>query len=97
MKKRPKSHVTDSRGEQLFRSVLPQEWIVRDYRPDYGIDYSVEVFDSQGDGFVTLGEHFFVQLKSHSEVNWVTKDVYARGTSKNRHSSTTDSSRAECK
>ena len=38
-----------------------------------------EVFDSQGDGVVTLGEHFFVQLKSHSAVKWVRKDVYGRG------------------
>ena len=78
MKKRPTSHVTDSTGMQLFRSVLPQEWVVREYQPDYGIDYSVEVFDSQGDGFVTLGEHFFVQLKSHSKVQWITKEVHAR-------------------
>ena len=64
---------------QLFRSVLPQEWVVRGYQPDYGIDYAVEVFDSQGDEFVTLGEHFFVQLKSHSKVKWITKEVHAGG------------------
>lgn len=78
MKKRPTSHVTDSIGMQLFKSVLPQEWVVREYHPDYGIDFFVEVFDFQGDGFVTLGEHFFVQLKSHSEVKWITKEVHAR-------------------
>ena len=78
MKKRPTSHVTDSTGMQLFRSVLPQEWVVREYQPDYGIDYSVEVFDSQDDGFVTLGEHFVVQLKSHAKVQWITKEVHAR-------------------
>ena len=78
MKKRPTSHVTDSTGMQLFKSVLPQEWVVRDYQPDYGIDFAVEVFDPHGDEFVTLGEHFFVQLKSHSKVQWVTKEVHAR-------------------
>lgn len=78
MKKRPGSHITDSAGAQLLRSVLPKEWVVREYQPDYGIDFAVEVFDSHGDGFVTLGEHFFVQLKSHSDVKWITKEVYAR-------------------
>ena len=78
MKKRPTSHVTDSAGTQLFRSVLPQEWVVREYQPDYGIDFSVEVFDSQGGEFVTLGEHFFVQLKSHSKAQWVSKEVHPR-------------------
>ena len=78
MKKRPASHVIDSTGAQLLRSALPEEWVVREYQPDYGIDFAVEVFDSQGDGFVTLGEHFFVQLKSHSDVKWITKEIYAR-------------------
>ena len=78
MKKRPTSHITDSLGKQLSKSVLPREWVVREYQPDYGIDFSVEVFDFQGDEFVTLGEHFFVQLKSHSEVKWITKEVHAR-------------------
>ncbi len=79
MKKRPTSHVTDSVGIQLFRSALPQEWVVREYKPDYGIDFAVEVFDSHGDEFVTFGEHFFVQLKSRSRVQWVTREMQARG------------------
>lgn len=79
MKKRPASHVTDSAGKELLQRSLPREWVVREYQPDYGIDFAVEVFDSAADGFVTLGEHFFVQLKSHSEVNWITKQVHARG------------------
>ena len=36
------------------------------------------MFDSHGDDFVTLGEHFFVQLKSRSRVQWVTKEIHAR-------------------
>ena len=70
MKKRPTSHITDSAGAQLLRHAFPEEWVVREYHPDYGIDFAVEVFDSQEGGFVTLGEHFFVQLKSHAAAHW---------------------------
>jgi hypothetical protein len=78
MKKRPASHVTGSTGAQLLRRLLPEEWVAREYQPDYGIDFAVEVFDAKGEGFVTLGEYFFVQLKSHSEVEWINKEVCAR-------------------
>jgi hypothetical protein len=78
MKKRPESHIVDTAGAQLLRSALPDAWVVRPYQPDYGIDFAVEVFDSFGDGFVSLGEHFFIQLKSHSNVKWIKKQVHAR-------------------
>ncbi len=78
MKKRPDSHIVDTVGTQLLRSALPDAWVVRPYQPDYGIDFAVEVFDPYGEGFVSLGEHFFVQLKSHSEVRWIKKQVHAR-------------------
>ena len=78
MKKRSTSHVVDSTGEALLKRALPAEWVVRPYQPDYGIDFAVEVFDPAGSGFVTLGEYFFIQLKSHSKAKWVKKDVYAR-------------------
>src|SRR5687768_5221694 len=78
MKKRPDSHIVDSAGQQLLRQVLPDEWVVRDYRPDYGIDFAVEVFDSFEGTATSVGDHFFVQLKSHRDVSWAQKRVYAR-------------------
>lgn len=64
-KQRNAPHVIDQDAQFLLRSVLPKEWVLREYRPDYGIDFDVEVFAPTGefDVFETLGEHFFVQLK----------------------------------
>jgi hypothetical protein len=69
-KQRSEAHLIDQNGEKLFRSKLPQHWVVREYRPDYGLDFTIEVFKSVENslaasaGYETLGEHFFVQLKS---------------------------------
>ena len=29
---------------QLVRSLLPEEWVIHEYKPDYGIDNVVEIF-----------------------------------------------------
>jgi uncharacterized protein DUF4365 len=54
-------------SKSLFQNVLPPEWVIHDYRPDYGIDLIVELFkfvDEEGTISETLAEMFFVQLKS---------------------------------
>jgi hypothetical protein len=63
-KQRPGAHLIDEEGQQLLRSKLPKHWVMREYRPDYGIDFTVEVFKSVENTFETLGEHLFIQLKS---------------------------------
>ena len=66
-KRRVTAHMMEDRANQIFRNTLPGEWVVREYRPDYGIDLMVEVFEPVEDGkgdAETLGEWFFVQLKS---------------------------------
>ncbi len=78
MKKRTNSHLIDSKGADLLRSVLPNEWVLRPYQPDYGIDFAVEIFDKQEEDFVTMGEHFFIQLKSSSNVSRISKKVHPR-------------------
>jgi len=78
MKKRTNSHLIDSEGTDLLRSVLPNEWVLRPYQPDYGVDFAVEIFDKQGRDFVTMGEHFYIQLKSSSKVNFISKKVHPR-------------------
>lgn len=71
-KQRTEQHLIDEAGQRLLRGALPPSWVLRDYRPDYGLDYSLEVFRKTGlEGsapkFETLGEHVFIQLKSCSE------------------------------
>lgn len=65
-KYRTTSHRMEDQSVDLLRAVLPDEWVVRNYKPDYGIDLVVELFaDASDDGkSATLGEHLFVQLKS---------------------------------
>lgn len=78
MKKRPDAHVIDTAGSQLFRQSLPDEWVIREYRPDYGVDFAVEVFDSRDGQLVGLGDHFLVQLKSHRNTDRIDRKVNAR-------------------
>jgi len=69
-KQRSEQHLIDQQGEQLLRSKLPKQWVIREYRPDYGLDFAIEVFKSKENSSTaiatceTLGEHFFIQLKS---------------------------------
>ncbi|MFI6712752.1 DUF4365 domain-containing protein [Nonomuraea sp. NPDC050478] len=51
----------------LLRAALPSEWVIHEYKPDYGIDGTIEIFEpvsEGGDVYETLGEHIFFQLKS---------------------------------
>jgi len=78
VKKRPVSHLIDASGTERLKQNLPAEWVLRQYQPDYGIDFDVEVFDYDGTDLVSLGEHFFVQLKSAARFKSKTKEVFGR-------------------
>lgn len=70
----------EDESEKLFRNLLPKEWVVRKYKPDYGIDLAIEVFkylDPEESIADTLGEHFLVQLKSMAVTNISTLRVYS--------------------
>lgn len=54
-------------SKTFLQNVLPPEWVIHHYRPDYGIDLIVELFefvDEERTISETLAEMFFVQLKS---------------------------------
>jgi hypothetical protein len=85
-KQRTREHIIDAEAQNLFRQALPRTWVIREYRPDYGIDYDVEIFGPlvRDDRAVhektveTLGAHVFIQLKAcHKSVRRRMK-VYAR-------------------
>ena len=83
-KQRPENHLIDQRGSQLLRAKLPEHWVLREYRPDYGLDFAVEVFRSAEtvagtQTYETLGEHFFIQLKSVLDPTIRSLDIFARG------------------
>lgn len=86
-KQMSEQHVIDGEAQDLLRSVLPKHWVLREYRPDYGLDFALEVFReipagaSQGPGnrFETLGEHIFLQLKGARKATHSSLKIYSRG------------------
>lgn len=84
-KKQSEQHLIDRAGQDLLRSKLPKHWLLREYRPDYGLDYALETFQSgQSAGgrlptYETLGEHIFVQLKSVASAKVAPLKIYGRG------------------
>jgi len=85
-KKRSDQHLIDQDGIGLLRTKLPRHWLLREYRPDYGLDFTIETFKAANVGgaaggsatYETLGEHVFVQLKSAAEPEVYSLDIYGR-------------------
>lgn len=81
-KQRSLNQVKEDISVRVLREKLPPEWVVHSYGADYGIDCVVELFDFIDEDkkiAETLGENFFVQLKSSESIEYVTKKVYPRG------------------
>lgn len=80
-KRRVSQHMMEERSLQIIRDTLPTEWVVRDYKPDYGIDIAVELFariDGSESITETLGEWFFAQVKSVATTRINNLRVYPR-------------------
>ena len=80
-KRRVRQHVMEDRSREIVRRILPNEWVIRDYQPDYGIDMAVEVFDhidTNKSTAETMGEWFFVQVKSTTKTTIKRREVYPR-------------------
>lgn len=44
-KKRSENQIIGESGIDILRSLFPQEWVIREYAVDYGIDLDVELFE----------------------------------------------------
>jgi hypothetical protein len=80
-KRRVRQHIMEERSMRMVRERLPEHWVVREYRPDYGIDLLVELFefvDAERTQAATLGEMLFVQVKSTEAVDVKTRRVHGR-------------------
>ena len=69
-------------GEKIVADAMPEQWLVRKVDRDFGIDLHVEVFDWVPDDPTaadTLGEHFFVQVKSQATLKTVKHVARSRG------------------
>jgi len=71
----------EEQSVKLFTASMPAEWVIRRYSPDYGIDYVVEVFkyvDAKRKLADTLGDIFYVQLKSVEATKVISMEVRPR-------------------
>ncbi|WP_288841380.1 DUF4365 domain-containing protein [uncultured Deefgea sp.] len=81
-KQRSLNQVKEDISVRVLREKLPQAWVVHSYGADYGIDCVVELFDfidEEKKVAETLGENFFVQLKSSDCIEYSTRKAYGRG------------------
>ena len=82
-KRKSKSHIIDSKAISVIENLLPSHWTIRDYKPDYGIDLSIELFESKTNVkgetvFDTLGEHLFIQVKGTKSPKYSKHSIYKR-------------------
>jgi hypothetical protein len=80
-KRRVRQHIMEDRSLRIVRDLLPEHWVIREYKPDYGIDLTIELFemlDQEPDQAATLGETLFVQVKSTEVVDARRLRVHAR-------------------
>lgn len=59
-----KSHQIDESAQRIFRSRLPESWVIKKQDPDYHIDYIVEMVDDEE----LTGLDFHVQLKGSKSI-----------------------------
>lgn len=70
-KQRHANHKKGEQGVKLVAGAFPDDWVVRELTPDYGLDLHVEVFqpDTRNPrNSNTLGEHFYVQVKAEDRL-----------------------------
>lgn len=80
-KRRVFQHIMEDRSIRIIQDLLPDQWVIRPYKPDYGIDLTIELFefvDDEQREAATLGETLFVQVKSAEVVDAATIRVYGR-------------------
>lgn len=61
--KRPEQHIIETKSQRIFERIVPVEWVCREIKPDYGVDYLVEIFENNK----STGKTFFVQLKGSTQ------------------------------
>ena len=80
-KRRVTQHMMEDQSLRIIGNTLPKEWVVRDYKPDYGIDIAVEIFERSAVSesvTETVGEWFFAQVKSVKKTKIKRRRVYPR-------------------
>jgi len=84
-KRKIETHLMEESSLQIVRELLPNYWTIREYKPDYGLDLAIETFEKNENhqGFDTLGEHFFVQLKAVQDIEFAELSIFKRNNIEN--------------
>ncbi|MBF04850.1 MAG: hypothetical protein CMP76_16330 [Flavobacterium sp.] len=86
-KRKSESHIIEKKSLKIINDLLPEYWTIREYKPDYGIDLSIELFEKKDYGgkplYDTLGEHLFVQVKGVESIQWSTIQIKKRNNIEN--------------
>ncbi|GAA1404639.1 hypothetical protein AUR04nite_08420 [Glutamicibacter uratoxydans] len=80
-KQRHINHINGDKGIDIVMRSLPEHWVTRVITPDYGLDLHVEVFESDlrdPRSANTLGEHFYIQVKSSENIEQTQITVRSR-------------------
>ncbi|WP_319584747.1 DUF4365 domain-containing protein [uncultured Pseudodesulfovibrio sp.] len=78
-KRRAVTQISEDLSISIFRKLIPESWVIHEYKPDYGIDCVVELFDyidSTKTVAETLGENIYIQLKSTKGIQFKKKKLY---------------------
>lgn len=79
-KQRSKQQIMEEQSIVILKKALPKEWVLHEYGKDYGIDFVLEFFNStcSSQYYETLGEQFFIQLKSVKSIKENKIKIYRR-------------------
>lgn len=77
-KQRNKAQVIGDKAVRLLNDLFPNEWVSREYTPDYGIDLAVELFEKNNNNYITTGEHVYFQVKGTDHLRKGKLKIYER-------------------
>lgn len=86
-KRKSESHIIEKKSLKIIDDILPTYWTIREYKPDYGIDLSIELFEEKENKshkvYDTLGEHLFIQVKGVEKIKKGNIKIYERNNIEN--------------
>ncbi|KAA9017980.1 DUF4365 domain-containing protein [Niallia endozanthoxylica] len=81
-KRKSHTHLIEKKSLEIVGSILPDYWTIREYKPDYGIDLEIELFEPKDEDkkrvYDTLGEHIFIQVKGTENIDFSTYTIHER-------------------
>ncbi len=78
-KTRSKNHIIGDKAVSFIKErIIPSEWVVREFTPDYGIDLDIELFEENEKGYSAVGEHVLIQVKGTENAQYGSFELEGR-------------------